>query len=146
MKISITPILFCWCNDTPTFCHLTEFIPNQFIPEIVCPLPCSPCLFVIHCCLFIFSKHSFLSSTNATPAFSTLSFFFLQVYKKKTEMAKKDYLKQLAAYRASLVSQVTILFTQSHHSSQLGRFRTSIKPLFYIFSHIINIAGIFYRN
>ncbi|KAJ8012321.1 hypothetical protein DPEC_G00067450 [Dallia pectoralis] len=28
-----------------------------------------------------------------------------QVYKKKTEMAKKEYLKQLAAYRASLVSQ-----------------------------------------
>ncbi|KAK6302557.1 hypothetical protein J4Q44_G00269120 [Coregonus suidteri] len=29
-----------------------------------------------------------------------------QVYKKKTETAKKEYLKQLAAYRASLVSQV----------------------------------------
>ncbi|KAK3085630.1 hypothetical protein FSP39_006440 [Pinctada imbricata] len=28
------------------------------------------------------------------------------VYKKKTEMAKKEYLKQLAAYRASLVSQL----------------------------------------
>uniref|UniRef100_UPI0037E8216E thymocyte selection-associated high mobility group box protein TOX isoform X2 n=1 Tax=Semicossyphus pulcher TaxID=241346 RepID=UPI0037E8216E len=28
-----------------------------------------------------------------------------QVYKKRTETAKKDYLKQLAAYRASLVSQ-----------------------------------------
>lgn len=28
-----------------------------------------------------------------------------QVYKKKTETAKKEYLKQLAAYRASLVSQ-----------------------------------------
>uniref|UniRef100_A0A3B3RTZ9 Thymocyte selection-associated high mobility group box n=1 Tax=Paramormyrops kingsleyae TaxID=1676925 RepID=A0A3B3RTZ9_9TELE len=31
-----------------------------------------------------------------------------QTYKKKTETAKKEYLKQLAAYRASLVSQVTI--------------------------------------
>ena len=31
----------------------------------------------------------------------------LQVYKKKTEAAKKEYLKQLAAYRASLVSKVT---------------------------------------
>lgn len=30
-----------------------------------------------------------------------------QVYKKKTEAAKKEYLKQLAAYRASLVSKVT---------------------------------------
>jgi hypothetical protein len=28
------------------------------------------------------------------------------VYKKKTEAAKKDYLKALAAYRASLVSKV----------------------------------------
>lgn len=28
------------------------------------------------------------------------------MYKKKTETAKKEYLKQLAAYRASLVSQV----------------------------------------
>nr|2CO9_A Chain A, thymus high mobility group box protein TOX [Mus musculus] len=28
-----------------------------------------------------------------------------QVYKKKTEAAKKEYLKQLAAYRASLVSK-----------------------------------------
>ena len=32
--------------------------------------------------------------------------FFNQVYKKKTEVAKKEYLKQLAAYRASQVSQV----------------------------------------
>lgn len=28
------------------------------------------------------------------------------MYKKKTETAKKEYLKQLAAYRATLVSQV----------------------------------------
>lgn len=33
--------------------------------------------------------------------------FIFQVYKKKTELAKKEYLKQLAAYRASLVSQVS---------------------------------------
>lgn len=31
---------------------------------------------------------------------------YLQVYKKKTEAAKKEYLKALAAYRASLVSKV----------------------------------------
>ena len=30
-----------------------------------------------------------------------------QAYKRKTEAAKKDYLKALAAYRASLVSKVT---------------------------------------
>ena len=49
--------------------------PNQFVPEIVSPLPCSPVL-VPHTfdCLF-FSKNLFLSSaslTNGTPAFSTL--------------------------------------------------------------------------
>lgn len=32
---------------------------------------------------------------------------YLQVYKKKTEAAKKEYLKALAAYRASLVSKVS---------------------------------------
>lgn len=35
---------------------------------------------------------------------------FLQVYKSKTEAAKKEYLKALAAYRASLVSKVSKLF------------------------------------
>lgn len=34
----------------------------------------------------------------------------LQVYKKKTEAAKKEYLKALAAYRASLVSKVSAIF------------------------------------
>ncbi|XP_061746359.1 thymocyte selection-associated high mobility group box protein TOX-like [Nerophis ophidion] len=37
-----------------------------------------------------------------------------QVYKKRTETAKKEYLKQLAAYRASLVSQ-----SYSHHPSEM---------------------------
>lgn len=32
---------------------------------------------------------------------------FRQVYKRKTEAAKKEYLKALAAYRASLVSKVS---------------------------------------
>lgn len=36
----------------------------------------------------------------------SLSFVWLQVYKSKTEAAKKEYLKALAAYRASLVSKV----------------------------------------
>lgn len=30
------------------------------------------------------------------------------MYKKRTETAKKEYLKALAAYRASLVSQVSV--------------------------------------
>lgn len=34
---------------------------------------------------------------------------FSQVYKSKTEAAKKEYLKALAAYRASLVSKVSTL-------------------------------------
>lgn len=38
-----------------------------------------------------------------------LIFFFLQGYKRKTEAAKKEYLKALAAYRASLVSKVTLM-------------------------------------
>lgn len=41
------------------------------------------------------------------PPFSqSLSSVSLQVYKSKTEAAKKEYLKALAAYRASLVSKV----------------------------------------
>lgn len=36
--------------------------------------------------------------------------FHFQVYKKKTEAAKKEYLKALAAYRASLVSKVRSCF------------------------------------
>lgn len=32
-----------------------------------------------------------------------------QGYKRKTEAAKKEYLKALAAYRASLVSKVTLM-------------------------------------
>lgn len=32
----------------------------------------------------------------------------LQVYKKKTEVAKREYLKALAAYRANQLSQVTV--------------------------------------
>lgn len=37
-----------------------------------------------------------------------------QVYKKKTEAAKKEYLKALAAYRASLVSKVLALIILGH--------------------------------
>lgn len=33
---------------------------------------------------------------------------FLQVYKRKNEAAKKDYLKALAEYRASQISQVSV--------------------------------------
>lgn len=33
---------------------------------------------------------------------------FFQVYKRKNEVAKKEYLKALAAYRASQISEVII--------------------------------------
>ena len=39
LKISITPLSFSWSNDTPTFCHLTDSSPNQFVPDIVSRLP-----------------------------------------------------------------------------------------------------------
>ncbi|CAG5123603.1 unnamed protein product, partial [Candidula unifasciata] len=41
-----------------------------------------------------------------------------EVYKKKTEVAKKQYLKQLAAYRASQVSQ-------QHHQFNMGQATSS---------------------
>ena len=90
---------FYWRNDTPSFVtwqsrlatapdtptcmviHGGQFTggvhpPNQLVPEIVSPLPCSSGL-VCHTLLFVylFSNNSFLSLVplaNATPAFSTL--------------------------------------------------------------------------
>lgn len=57
-------------------------------------------------CLHIY-KHVKVSSH---PKHLVLIFFFsLQGYKRKTEAAKKEYLKALAAYRASLVSKVTLM-------------------------------------
>lgn len=38
---------------------------------------------------------------------SKLLFLSYKVYKRKTEAAKKEYLKALAAYRANQLSQVT---------------------------------------
>lgn len=44
----------------------------------------------------------------------SLSFSFdFQAYKRKTEAAKKEYLKALATYRASLVSKVTLMTHQA---------------------------------
>lgn len=41
--------------------------------------------------------------------FNNILLSFLKAYKQKTETAKREYLKKLAAYRASLVSKVTCL-------------------------------------
>ena len=84
LKISITAIWFYWHNDTPTFCHLAEIIPqiSSFLRLLViCLVP--PDLFIMHYCLFIFSKNLFLSSAslaNATPALSKLWFNILLIW------------------------------------------------------------------
>ena len=76
LKIAITAISFCWRNDI-----LTLLSPDRVHPQISLALSLlvlclvRPDLFVIHDCLFIFSKKSILSLvplTDPTPAFSTL--------------------------------------------------------------------------
>lgn len=59
-------------------------------------------------CLHIFSANSQL-----------ITLFVLQVYKRKTEAAKKEYLKALAAYRASQLSQVTSHIALNVNVSQI---------------------------
>lgn len=51
--------------------------------------------------------------------FILITLYFSQVYKQKTEVAKKEYLKALAAYRASLVSKVINQFDIISLSNQL---------------------------
>lgn len=46
-----------------------------------------------------------------------------QVYKQKTEVAKKEYLKALAAYRASLVSKVPFCFLFYMMSIRLNKIK-----------------------
>ena len=81
MKMSINTVSFYWCNDTPSFVtwqsrlatapdtptciviHGGQFTggvhpPNQFVPEIVSPLPCSSAL-VRHTLLIFFLKNLF---------------------------------------------------------------------------------------
>ena len=78
----------CWRSrqatapDTPTCIvihdgHFTGGVhpPNQFVPEIVSPLPFSPALVRHTLLIVLFFKELFLSSaplTNATTAFLTL--------------------------------------------------------------------------
>ena len=69
-------LLAQWYTNQP-FVTRRSSSPNQFIPEIVSPFLCLVCpdMFLIHSCLYIFSKNSSLSLAplaNATPAFSTL--------------------------------------------------------------------------
>lgn len=60
--------------------------------------------------LLSFSLYFVIYNLNNIP----LLLFSPQVYKKKTEAAKKEYLKALAAYRASLVSKVSRIGTDRH--------------------------------
>lgn len=58
------------------------------------------------------------------------------VYKKKTEAAKKDYLKALAAYRASFVSKVRIsLFLRW---GTLYFIKGSLRLLYALFAYLLN--------
>lgn len=58
---------------------------------------------IIYCtCL---QSYLTVTSLDMGPVHSN-TFMSSQVYKSKTEAAKKEYLKALAAYRASLVSKV----------------------------------------
>ena len=114
--MSITAVSFYWRNDTQSFAtwrtslatdpdtptciviHGGQFTggvhsPDQFVPEIVSPLPCSPAL-VRHTLLIVyFFKEliSFIGSLDKchTSVFNVLIFFyipriFLEKKKKKT--------------------------------------------------------------
>ena len=82
--MSVTAISFYWCNDTPSFVtwwsrlatapDTLAFIvirggqftggvhpPNQFVAEIVSPLPCSPAL-VRHTLLIVYFFKELMSS------------------------------------------------------------------------------------
>ncbi|XP_022080293.1 TOX high mobility group box family member 3-like isoform X2 [Acanthaster planci] len=52
-----------------------------------------------------------------------------QAYKQRTETAKKEYLKKLAAYRASLVSKAAVDTTQSEEQSPSKQKKTSAAPV-----------------
>lgn len=56
-------------------------------------------------CVYVLNRVNLFSHLNLLVVIS----FSSQGYKRKTEAAKKEYLKALAAYRASLVSKVTLM-------------------------------------
>ena len=100
----LTAILFCWRNDTPSFViwrsrlatapgtpmciviHGGQFTggvhpPNQFIPEIVSPLPCSPGL-VRHTLLIVSFLKKLISFIGSLDKCLTSVFnFFTDYYK-----------------------------------------------------------------
>ena len=90
LSFNVTPNFVTWRSrqatapDTPTciVIYSGQFTggvhsSNQFVPEIVSPLPCSSAL-VCHTLLFVYFFKKLISFifplTNATPAFSTLEF------------------------------------------------------------------------
>lgn len=60
--------------------------------------------------LYCLDDRDYLSLKRSYICPFTRTFVSSQVYKSKTEAAKKEYLKALAAYRASLVSKVRNCF------------------------------------
>lgn len=60
-------------------------------------------------CVCIYGDVDILSHPKDLVLTCSCFFFPSQGYKRKTEAAKKEYLKALAAYRASLVSKVTLM-------------------------------------
>ena len=111
-EISITALLFYWRNDTPTFVTWQSSSPNQFVTEIVSPLPCLSGL-VQYILLFVyFFKEPFLSLAplkNVTPAFSMLRF----VYSSKSfdlcvAKVKNNTLRHLSSNRTNMVEEILV--------------------------------------
>ena len=102
LKISITAISFYWPDDTPSFVtwlsrlaaapdtstciviHGGQFTggvhpPNQFVPEIVTPLPCLPAL-VHHTLLFVYLFKELISFIGSLDKCHTSIFKALILY------------------------------------------------------------------
>ena len=121
----ITAISFYWRNDTPSFVtwrsglaiapdtprcrviHGGQFTggvhpPNQFVPEIVSPLPCSPAL-DRHTLLIVyfFKEHNIISFIGSldkchTSIFNALIFFYCRSYYRFLSHLKVKYRQSLA--------------------------------------------------
>ena len=102
IEMSITAISFYWRNDTPSFLtwqsrlstapdtptciviHSGQFTgrvypPNQFVPEIVSPLPCSPAL-VCHTLLIVYFFKELISFIGTLDKCHTSDFNMLIFY------------------------------------------------------------------
>lgn len=89
MDSSALPKTYRWvthfCHDSPNLLHISQCATRPQSHFSLLPSLCNQSWWLLH----------------------VLLCFLPQNYKRKTEAAKKEYLKALAAYRASLVSKVT---------------------------------------